>query len=62
MRNPLSGFIIEIIGAFVCWAFGGFKGKLEEEMSGPYDTSGKSWRNLIVSVLTIVAMYFLFSI
>ena len=58
MQNPIFSFLTEIIGAFVVWVFKGFKGKLSDEMSGPYESSNKSWRNMIISfiILFIVAL------
>ena len=53
MQNPIFSFLTEIIGAFLVWAFKGFKGKLSDEMSDPYESSNKSWRNMIISFLIL---------
>lgn len=47
--NPIINFLIEIIGAFIVWTVKGFKGKLSDEMSGPYESNKKKWRNTIIS-------------
>ena len=49
MSDLFSSFIIEITGAFIVWAVKGFKGKLSDEMSGPYESNKKRWRNTIIS-------------
>ena len=49
MNDPVFSFIIEIVGAFIVWAFKGFKGKLSDEMSGPYESNKKGWRNALIS-------------
>jgi hypothetical protein len=59
MSNPFWRFIFEVVGAFVCWAFGGFKGKLEDEMSGPYEVSKKSTRNTVISGIVVLIIYLL---
>ena len=53
MNNLFSSFIFEIIGAFVVWMVKGFKGKLSDEMSGPYESNRKSWRNTLISFLLL---------
>ncbi len=45
MRNSISDFVIEIVGALVVWAFKGFKGTLSDEMSRPHESNFKTWRN-----------------
>ena len=50
MRNPIFSFAMEVIGAFIFWALKGFKGKFDNEMSRPYESSKKSWRNTIISL------------
>jgi hypothetical protein len=50
MRDPFLRFIIEITGAFIVWAVKGFNGKLSDEMSGPYESNKKRWRNTIISI------------
>lgn len=54
MFDIISSFIFEIIGAFIFWTLNGFKGKLSEQMSGPYDTNKKSLRNGITSIAVIL--------
>ncbi|HAH25512.1 MAG TPA: hypothetical protein DCL77_17440 [Prolixibacteraceae bacterium] len=49
MRGNFSSFIIEIVGAFIVWAFKGFKGSLSDEMSGPYESNRKTLRNASIS-------------
>ena len=49
MRSNFASFIIEIVGAFVVWAFKGFKGSLSEEMSGPFESNRKTLRNALIS-------------
>lgn len=59
MRASFSSFIIEIVGAFIVWACKGFKGKLSDEMSGPYESNGKTYRNALISfaiVFLIIAI------
>ena len=53
MRDPIFSFLVEILGAFVVWSFNGFKGKLSDEMDGPYDSTKKSFRNMIISFIII---------
>ncbi len=53
MRDLFSSFIFEVIGAFVVWMAKGFKGKLSDEMSGPYESNRKSWRNTVISFLLL---------
>ena len=50
MRDPFFSFIMEVIGAFIVWTFKGFKGKFNDEMSGPYESNRKSWRNALISI------------
>jgi len=45
---------MEVIGAFIVWASKGFKGKFDDEMSGPNESSAKSWRNLLISAAFIL--------
>ncbi|MER2998090.1 hypothetical protein ABS362_11080 [Pontibacter populi] len=53
------GFIVIATGAFICWAFKGFKGKFNDEMVGPYDLSShKRHRNLIIGTLVIGSVLF----
>jgi|GEM_PF-7132215 len=54
MFDIVSSFIFEIIGAFIFGTLNGFKGKLSEQMSGPYDTNKKSLRNGITSIAVIL--------
>lgn len=49
MKNIFSEFVFEIVGAFITWAIKGFKGKLSDEMSSPYEANRKSIRNMIIS-------------
>lgn len=53
MKVSFLRFLMEIIGAFIVWMFKGFKGKFNDEMTGPYDSGMKSWRNAIISALFI---------
>jgi len=48
--NQIINFLIEIIGASIVWTVKGFKGKLSDEMSGPYESNRKKWRNTIISL------------
>ena len=50
MRDPFFSFIMEVVGAFIVWALKGFKGKFNDEMSGPYESTRKSWRNALISI------------
>lgn len=61
MKYSLANYILEIIGAFVVWAVKGFKGKLSDEVSSPYETNSKSIRNAIISILLIVSLVFMIS-
>jgi Na+/H+ antiporter NhaC len=54
MSDPVFSFFMEIIGAFIVWASKGFKGKLNDEMSGPHESSKKSWRNALISILLLI--------
>lgn len=54
------GFLVISTGAFVCWAFKGFKGEFNDEMVGPYDlSSNKRHRNLILGTLVIGTFLFI---
>ncbi len=55
----VTGLIFEITGASIVWAIKGFKGKLNDEMSGPYDFNKKTTRNWIISLIFygIIAMF-----
>jgi len=53
MVNPGFSFLVEIIGAFVVWTLKGFRGKLTDEMCGPYEYSSKSWRNFAITLIVI---------
>ncbi len=57
--GPLRGLIFEIIGAFTCWMLKGFRGKLSDEMSGPYEVSRKSTRNTLVSIVVVLLLLFI---
>ena len=57
MANPLFRFLFDVTGAFIVWVSKGFKGKFEDEMPRPYESSNKSWRNMIVSVVFILAVF-----
>lgn len=48
-ENQIINFLFEIIGAFIVWTVKGFKGKLSDEISGPYESNKKKWRNTIIS-------------
>lgn len=61
MNNIFIRFVLEIIGATLVWAMKGFKGKLNDEMSGPYEYGQKWTRNLLVSGLFVVAVIYLLS-
>ena len=54
MYNLFWNFIFEMIGAFVVWAVKGFRGKLSDEMSGPYEWNKKSWRNALISIAVVL--------
>jgi hypothetical protein len=51
-------FIFQIIGAFMTWAFKGFKGKLNDEIALPYE---QTYRNSIISLLVVGLLYWMFS-
>ncbi len=51
MRDLFFDFLVQFIGAFVVWLFKGCKGKLSDEMAGPYDSSSKTWRNFAITLL-----------
>ncbi|MDE5416473.1 hypothetical protein L3049_00535 [Labilibaculum sp. DW002] len=57
MNDPVFSFIVEILGAFVVWSFNGFKGKLSDEMDGPYDSTKKGYRNMIISFIILFIVY-----
>jgi hypothetical protein len=54
-------FIFQIIGAFMTWAFKGFKGKLNDEIALPYEQTWKYYRNSIISLLVVGLLYWMFS-
>ena len=59
MRISIINFIIEIVGAFVVWAFKGFKGSINDEMSSPYESNLKTLRNSAITlaiVLIVIAI------
>ena len=53
MRGNFTSFIIEIVGAFTVWSLKGFKGRLSDEMSGPYESNWKTLRNALISFLIL---------
>lgn len=54
MRPSFANFILEIIGAIVVWSFKGFKGRLSDEVSSPFEANSKSIRNAMISILVIL--------
>jgi len=61
-RINLFSFILELIAAFIVWSFKGFRGKLTDEISGPYDSGKKRDRNIIISLIVILIFIGLISI
>ncbi|NPD84825.1 hypothetical protein HNV12_12890 [Methanococcoides sp. SA1] len=61
MRPSFANFILEIIGAFIVWSFKGFKGKLSDEVSSPFEANSKSIRNAFISILLIISIIFIIS-
>ena len=61
MINQLFSFMFQIIGAFSVWTFKGFKGKFNDEMTGPYDSSNKRIRNFIISGLFLFLVFIIIS-
>lgn len=57
MRNPIFSFLMQLIGAFIVWALKGFKGKFNDEMSGPHEIGIKSWRNFFISVVFLLIAF-----
>ncbi len=57
MIDPIFSFLVEILGAFVVWSFNGFKGKLSDEMDGPYDSTKKGARNMIISFIILLIVF-----
>lgn len=62
MINIFGGFLGQIIGAAVIWAFKGFKGSFNDEMAGPDSRAWKSYRNIIVSIIIVLIVVLLFDI
>jgi hypothetical protein len=60
-RISIFGFLLEIIAAFIIWGFKGFKGKVTDEMSRPHESSKKSWRNIIISIIILLIIYVIVS-
>jgi Na+/proline symporter len=54
MRGTIGNFVIEILGAFVVWAFKGFKGTISDEMSGPHESNFKTWRNFLITIIVVL--------
>ena len=61
MNISIFGFLIEVVGAFVVWAVKGFKGPFNNEITGPYDSSLKSIRNVFISFVIIFMCYIIVS-
>jgi hypothetical protein len=61
MRSPVYSFIFQVIGAFLVWTFKGYKGKFDDEMTGPYNSSNKSIRNIIISGIFLFLVYLIIS-
>ncbi len=59
MNNIFISFIFEIIGAFVCWIFTGFKGNFSNQMTRPNERNSKKLRNVLVSILTVLLIGYL---
>lgn len=61
MGEHFFGFILEVIGAFIVWACKGFKGKFDDEMTGPNEWNRKRWRNALISAgfiaIVLVVIY-----
>ena len=45
LLSIIFDFLIEVPGAFLCWAFKGFKGTLKQEIKAP------GWRNGLVGII-----------
>ena len=61
-RINLFSFILELIAAFIVWSFKGFRGKLTDEISGPYESGKKRNRNFIISLIVILIIIGIISI
>jgi len=57
----ITRFIFQISGAFIVWAFKGFKGSLDDEVGKFEGDSWKKTRNFIISVLTLFLIGYLIS-
>tara|TARA_Y100000814_G_scaffold190897_1_gene139898 strand:- start:191 stop:439 length:249 start_codon:yes stop_codon:yes gene_type:complete len=53
MPRLVENFIFQIIGAFFFWAIKGFKGKLDYEMTGPYESGPKRIRNFLTALIIL---------
>ena len=53
MPRLIENFIFQIIGAFFFWAIKGFKGKLDDEMTGPYELGPKRIRNFLSALIIL---------
>jgi len=51
---PITNFIFQITGAFIVWAFKGFKGSLDDEMGKFEGDSWKKYRNYMISILMVL--------
>jgi len=50
----ITRFIFQIIGAFIVWAFKGFKGSMDDEIGKFGGDSWKEYRNYIISGLILL--------
>jgi len=59
MSHSITGFIFQIFGAFIVWAFKGFKGSLDDEIAKAEGDSWKKYRNFIISALILLLVGYL---
>jgi len=59
--HQITSFIFQISGAFIVWAFKGFKGSLDNEIGKFEGDSWKKNRNFIISVLILFLIGYLIS-
>lgn len=52
-----TSFLTQLMGAFLVWAFKGFKGEFKEEMTSPEEQSWKYYRNSLISLGVVAIIY-----
>ena len=56
MRNIVKSFIFIYTGALFYWALSGFKGSINDFLTGPYEYNSLSEKNYITGVIIIVIL------